>query len=67
MGSSENSSGPARSPSSGIQSQEAERGSRESTGAAAVSQTALSEEEEEKEKLSGSTGLRAGTTRAVDN
>ena len=67
MGSSENSSGPARSPSSGIQSQEAERGSPESTGAAAVSQTALSEEEEEKEKLSGSTGLRAGTTRAVDN
>ena len=32
-----------------------------------MSQTALSEEEEEKEKLSGSTGLRAGTTRAVDN
>ena len=67
MGSSESSSGPARSPSSGVRSQEAERESRESTGAAAASWTVLSGEEEEQKRLSESTGLRAGDTRAADN
>ena len=67
MGSSENSSEPTRSPSSGVRSQEAERESRESTGAAAASRTALSGEEEEQKRLSESPGLRAGDTREVDN
>ena len=67
MGYSENSIEPTRSPSSGVRSQEAERESRESTGAAAASRTALSGEEEEQKRLPESTGLRAGDTRAVDN
>ena len=61
---SENRSGPARSPSSGVRSQEAERENRESTRAAAVSRTALSGEEEEQKRLPERTGLRAGDTRA---
>ena len=65
MGSSENSSEPTRSPSSGVRSQEAERESRESTRAAAASQTVLSGEEEERKRLAESTRLRAGDTRAV--
>ena len=44
-----------------------EGGNRESTGAAAVRGTALSEGREEQKKPSESTGLRAGNTRAADN
>ena len=67
MGSSESRSGPARSPSSGVRSQEAEREGRESTRAAEASRTALSGEEEEQKRLPESTGLRTGDTRAADN
>ena len=58
LGTTHRAEGPARSPSSGVRSQEAERRHSESTGAG---------EEGEQQRLLGSTGLRAGDNRVATN